>query len=83
MVLVQFIWHDVGFLSCDLVYVLVLFANNGRPGVQLRQVIHNRVLNVNIDLCEDICSALSLLHSDIGKAGYFSYAMYDFVGAFQ
>jgi len=54
MLCVELIGHDIRALSDDLIFDLIFLANDRSPWIQLAQVVHHSVLDVNIHLGEDI-----------------------------
>ena len=83
VVLVELIGHDVWPLSRYLVHVLILFPNNSGSWVKLGQVVHDSILDVNIDLGEDIRGTLALLHGNVGETRNFSDPMNDLISTFE
>ena len=81
MVLVELVGHDVGSLRCYLIHIVIFLTNDGRPGVELSQVVHDRVLDVHVHFSEDILRALTLLHSNIREARHLAGATNDLVSA--
>ena len=54
MILVEFVGHDVGALTCYRVFDLVFFADYDRTRVQLTQVVFDSVLNVHVHFSENV-----------------------------
>ena len=76
MVLIQLVGHDVRSLADYQVLHLIFFADDLRSGVQLLQVVHDSVLNVDVNLCEDIIRTLVLLLGNVRKTNL-SHALND------
>lgn len=65
MVLVELVWHDVRTLSNNLVLHFVLLADDCGSGVQLTQIVHHCILDVNVYLRKHVIATLILLHRDV------------------
>ena len=65
MILVKLVGHNIWTLGHDLVFHLVLLANDRSARIQLRQIVYHGVLDMNIDLGEYILSTSTLLEGDV------------------
>lgn len=83
VVLVELVWHDVRRLCHDQIFHLVFFADNGGAWVQLAQIVHDCVLDVNVHLCENVLGTATLLHRNVGETGDFAHAVNQLVRALE